>query len=74
MFLKGLNNMKVFNGVEYWNEKEVANYIGYSRSWMKNMRHLKKGMPFIKILGRIYYSINDVKEWIKNHTYSKSFD
>ena len=47
------------------NEKEAAEYIYMSRSWLRQSRCLKyrHAPPFIKLGNRIRYHIKDLDEW-----------
>ncbi len=48
-------------------QKEMANMLKMSESWLEKQRWRKKGIPFVKIGGRIFYDKQDIVEWLNRH-------
>jgi len=53
-------------GIAYFNEKEISNYCGLSKHWFRKARYSHKGPKYYKLDGKIFYTKNDVDEWIKS--------
>jgi len=49
----------------YINEKEVAKMTGLAVQTLRNMRHERRGFPYIKISRAIRYDPRDVEEYIQ---------
>jgi len=60
--------VKIFK--RFYNSSEAANYIGYSRSHLSNLRMRGEGPKFKKLnSGRIVYDREWLDEWVKgDHT------
>ena len=52
-------------------QKEVAEMLKMSESWLERQRWLKEGIPFIKMGGKVYYDQKDVLNWIKSRKFNK---
>lgn len=51
-------NEKLF--VEYINEKEVSEIIGRALPTLRNDRHRRRGIPYVKIGRSVRYALRDV--------------
>ena len=51
---------------QFMNEVAAAKIVGLSISRLQNLRVLKKGPPFIKRGGRVYYMRDDLYEYMVN--------
>jgi hypothetical protein len=47
-------------------QKEAAAMIRMSESWFERQRWEKKGIPYIKIGGRVFYDKLDLVSWVKD--------
>ncbi len=56
-----------YDGVHYLCVKEIASRYELSVHWFKSCRYNKIGPKYYKLTGRIYYTISDVDEWMKQH-------
>jgi len=52
---------------KYLNEKEVSKLLGIPRGSLANDRWLKKGLPHVRIGGRIRYAISDINKYIEDN-------
>ncbi len=48
-------------------QKEVAEWIGMSESWMELCRYKGIGIPYIKLGRACRYRKSDVQRWIDEH-------
>lgn len=53
------------NQPTYLNEKQVSEMTGRALSTLRNDRHLRRGMPYLKIGKSIRYSQSDVITWME---------
>lgn len=57
-------------GKEYLRDSELARATGLTTSWLRELRqhprHKSSSPPYYKIGGRIYYNLDEVREWINN--------
>ena len=44
---------------------QAAKFLGCSVQKLNNDRWLSKGCPYIKLHGKVYYDINDLKKFLK---------
>jgi hypothetical protein len=52
----------------YLNEKETAELTGRALSTLRNDRHLRRGLPYLKIGRRaIRYKLEDILAFMENH-------
>ena len=52
-------------GFDLLTQKEAAVMIRMSEAWFERQRWEHKGIPYIKIGGRVFYDKDDVVSWIK---------
>ena len=52
---------------KYLTEKEASEVTGFSMTALQNQRHHRRGLPYIKIGGRIRYDIDDVITYMNSH-------
>ncbi|VEI03740.1 Helix-turn-helix domain [Acidipropionibacterium jensenii] len=51
---------------------QMAAMLGFCDSTLRQWRHYRKGPPWYKLGGRVYYNLTDVKRWLssqKHNTY-----
>lgn len=48
-------------------QREVAEMIGMSESWLEMSRNKKTGIPFIKMERACRYRRSDVEAWLEQH-------
>ena len=48
------------------NEKQTAKLFGKSVHTLRNDRHCRRGIPYIKIGRSVRYSLGDIQEYIKS--------
>lgn len=53
------------NGPELLTQKEAASILRMSESWFERKRWEKKGVPYIKIGGRVFYDKQDLLIWLR---------
>ena len=46
--------------------KEAAKYLGLSEKTLAQMRSQGRGPRYVKRAGRVFYRIEDLREWIEN--------
>ncbi len=46
-------------------QKEAANMLRMSEAWFERQRWEKKGIPYIKVGGRVFYEKQDLITWVK---------
>ncbi|MCW5588093.1 MAG: helix-turn-helix domain-containing protein [Legionellales bacterium] len=46
-------------------QKEAAAMIRMSEAWFERQRWEHKGIPYIKIGGRVFYDKEDLVKWVK---------
>jgi predicted site-specific integrase-resolvase len=46
--------------------KQIAATIGVSLALLQKWRRAKKGPPYVKLVGRIYYPRGDFEKWLTN--------
>lgn len=51
-------------GVDLLTQKEAAELIKKSESWFEHKRWEKKGIPYIKVGGRVFYDRKDLLDWV----------
>jgi hypothetical protein len=57
----GIENISELLKKPYWNEVEVAAFTGRAVSTLRNERHLRRGLPYLRIGKRsIRYKMSDV--------------
>lgn len=56
--------MLQFNGKNYYKEKEVSCRYGLSIYWFQKARYTGKTPKYYKLNGQVYYTIEDVDEWM----------
>lgn len=49
------------------NQKQVAEMIGFSESWLERMRWAGGGIPYVKIGRTVRYSESDVNTWVESY-------
>lgn len=52
------------NEFDLMTQKEAATMIRMSESWFERQRWEKKGIPYIKIGGRVFYDKQDLVCWL----------
>ena len=53
--------------IKYINEKKVAEMLDGSVQTIRNDRHLKRGLPYIKKGRMVRYSLADVIRYMEQH-------
>lgn len=54
-------------GIKYITEKEASLRYGYSTSWFQQKRSQNLPPPFVKLKGKVLYSLDKLDKWfIKN--------
>lgn len=56
----------LFDG--YIPEAEYARQRGVSVRLLRSERKARKGPPFVKVGGAVYYSIEGIREWLRANT------
>ena len=51
----------------YLSEVEVSERTGWALPTLRNYRHQRKGIPYIKLGRRVMYDINDVDTYMQKH-------
>jgi hypothetical protein len=68
LYRRGTTVIEHFSAVtllgDYWNAKECARRLGRSADTLCRWRKRKKGPPFLRIGGRVFYKPEDVLGWI----------
>lgn len=54
------------NEVRYLNEQEVSHITGFALSTLRNHRHHRKGIPYLKCGRAIRYSLGDVLSYMES--------
>jgi hypothetical protein len=63
---KGKMELKELLNKPYLNEKEVSAITGRAVSTYRNERHMRKGLPYLKVGGRsIRYKLEDVRAFME---------
>ncbi len=60
--------MIFFQGENYITDKEASLRYGFSKFWFSKQRWKKMGPPYIKLLGKIYYSEKVLDDWFQKQT------
>lgn len=50
---------------ELMTQTEAAKMLRMSESWLERQRWEHKGIPYLKIGGRVFYEKQDILTWIK---------
>jgi hypothetical protein len=58
--------MLEFQGKIYITDKEASKRYGYSTAWFQKQRWRKAGPPYIRLIGKIYYVLDDIDKWFSN--------
>jgi predicted DNA-binding transcriptional regulator AlpA len=53
---------------ELLTEREAAELFGRSREWFRQHRWRRTGPPWVKIVGRVFYSLAELRAWFEQHT------
>ena len=53
-------------------EKQVAEKYPFTLSTLRNQRITGKGIPFVKVGGRIFYEAQDIEAYIHQHKYTST--
>lgn len=53
-------------GKNYLNDKEASVRYGFSQQWFKLCRNKKQGPPFIKLIGKVYYILEETDKWFSD--------
>ncbi len=59
--------MLTINGEKYLVEKEASSKHGLSIHWFRCARWQRKGPPYHKLNGKVYYKETDVDGWFKEN-------
>jgi phage terminase Nu1 subunit (DNA packaging protein) len=51
----------------YINEQAVSEITGFKLPTLRNHRHLRKGIPYIKAGRSVRYDLEDVESYMKRH-------
>ena len=54
-------------GFDLLTQKEAATMLRMSEAWFERQRWEKKGIPYIKLGGRVFYDKEDIVSWVKNN-------
>lgn len=52
---------------QYINEKIVSEMTGFALPTLRNHRHLRKGIPYIKAGRSVKYDLADVESYMERH-------
>lgn len=61
-----MNNQDNTQGFDLLTQKEASAMIRMSEAWFERQRWVGKGIPYIKIGGRVFYEREDLVSWVKN--------
>lgn len=74
--MKGIVAMEDFQNIRGLNEKQAAQYIGFSSQYLRASRLKnntnKEAPPFIKIGGRVLYLKDDLDQWLESYQVEKA--
>lgn len=62
--------MIILEHCEYLSEKEISKKCGLSVHWFRKARYEGKSPDYFKLNKKVYYRVNDVDKWLKNHLLS----
>jgi hypothetical protein len=54
------------NNMNYLNEKETSEFTRKALSTLRNDRHLRRGIPYVKDGKAIRYNVNDVVSYMES--------
>ena len=60
--------------VEYLNEKQVSELIGRALSTLRNDRHLRQGLPYVKWGRTVRYRRSDVIQFMEDRKINPQFN
>lgn len=60
-----MNNTNNAMDFELLTQKEAAKILRMSEAWLERQRWERKGIPFIKVGGRVFYDKQDLFGWLK---------
>ena len=52
-------------GFELLTQKETAKMLRMSEAWFERQRWEKKGIPYVKVGGRVFYDQQHVAAWLE---------
>lgn len=59
--------MLLLEGTQYLVEKEVSARYGLSIHWFRKARYTGNTPPYYKLNGKIYYTVDTIDKWLKEH-------
>ena len=59
------------SGLDLMTQKEAEELIRMSASWFEHQRAKKKGIPYHKVGGRVFYLRKDLLAWFGGRRFSK---
>ena len=54
------------SNTKYIDERQVAEITGRALSTLRNDRHLRRGIPYLKIRGSVRYCLDDVISYMES--------